>query len=482
MKKCKQMQNYIKPLIVGLCLLLTGCGTIGLAQEATFESAYENVPEEESVDIFTSAACGVVESVDLDASTVTFYLLNRNEQRTFSYDDATMVKDRHGGSLTMAQLTMGEVVDIAYNDELSKMGSAIYSMDGFSYDSISNYVLDEQNRTVQIGSDTYSMGNGIKVFSYDEQMELSQILKDDIVSFRGVGREVVSIILDRGHGYLKLENEEALVGGWLEVGQAVIQQIYDDMLVVVPEGSYTVRLTADDVEEYREITIERNKETVIDLSDIEVKKPVNGALFVDVTPSDAEVYIDDNPVDASRQMRVPLGIHKITAKAEGFDSFSEYVEVTEKTTKVKLSLEEATIVSGNASTKKAEQMTIQAPSDVEVYQDNLYIGITPVTYDKEPGTHTITLRKNGYETQSYQIMVADDDKDAIYSFPDLLPEGTTNRTVSGNNIGAEANRVSEGRNDEAMNGTVSGNDIQAASERQEDDLEEETVSGNNAEP
>ena len=46
MRKCRQMQNYIKPLIVSLCLLLTGCGTIGLAQEATFESAYENVPEE----------------------------------------------------------------------------------------------------------------------------------------------------------------------------------------------------------------------------------------------------------------------------------------------------------------------------------------------------------------------------------------------------------------------------------------------------
>ncbi|MBQ8040610.1 MAG: hypothetical protein IJ274_12245, partial [Lachnospiraceae bacterium] len=73
MRKCRQMQNYIKSLIFSLCLLLTGCGTIGLAQEATFESAYENVPEEEPVDIFTSAACGVVEAVDTENSTVTFY-------------------------------------------------------------------------------------------------------------------------------------------------------------------------------------------------------------------------------------------------------------------------------------------------------------------------------------------------------------------------------------------------------------------------
>lgn len=476
MRKCRQMQNYIKSLIVSLCLLLTGCGTIGLAQEATFESAYENVPEEEPVDIFTSAACGVVEAVDTENSTVTFYLVDRKEQRTFSYDAATLVQDRHGSALTMAQLTLGEVVDIAYNDELSKMGSVVYSMDGFSYDSISNYVLDEGKGTVQIGSDIFGMGNGIKVFSGNEQMELSQILKHDIVSFRGVGSEVVSIIVDKGHGYLKLENDEALIGGWVEVGQTVIQQISDNMLITVPEGSYTVRLTANDIEEYREITVERNKETVIDLGDIEVKKPVNGAVTIQVTPEDAEVYIDDMLVNASYQMRIPLGIHKITAKAEGYDAFSEYFEVTEETTAVKMTLKEASTVSGNASKKTAYTMTVQAPENVEIYQDNLYIGITPVTYEKSPGTHTITLRKSGYETRSYQIMVADDDKDAIYSFPDLVIEGATSQTVSGNNSisGNSANTVG--------NQTVSGNTLGEASEGQTvsgNALSDQTVSGNN---
>lgn len=476
MRKCRQMQNYIKSLIVSLCLLLTGCGTIGLAQEATFESAYENVPEEEPVDIFTSAACGVVEAVDTENSTVTFYLVDRKEQRTFSYDAATLVQDRHGSALTMAQLTLGEVVDIAYNDELSKMGSVVYSMDGFSYDSISNYVLDEGKGTVQIGSDIFGMGNGIKVFSGNEQMELSQILKHDIVSFRGVGSEVVSIIVDKGHGYLKLENDEALIGGWVEVGQTVIQQISDNMLITVPEGSYTVRLTANDIEEYREITVERNKETVIDLGDIEVKKPVNGAVTIQVTPEDAEVYIDDMLVNASYQMRIPLGIHKITAKAEGYDAFSEYFEVTEETTAVKMTLKEASTVSGNASKKTAYTMTVQAPENVEIYQDNLYIGITPVTYEKSPGTHTITLRKNGYETRSYQIVVADDDKDAIYSFPDLVIEGATSQTVSGNNSisGNSANTVG--------NQTVSGNTLGEASEGQTvsgNALSDQTVSGNN---
>ncbi len=449
MKVYKKIFNYIKPFIVVLCLFLTGCGTIGLAREASFESAYENMPEEEPVNIYTSAARGVVEAVDAQASTVTFYLVSRGEQRTFTYDAATVVQDRYGSFLTMEQLKPGELVEIAYNAELEKMGRVTFSTEGFSYDSISNYALDVEAGSIQIGKNVYQMGNNIKIFSGNEQMEINQILKEDVVSFRGMGHEIVSVIVDKGHGYLKLENEEALIGGWIEVGQTVIQQISENMLITAPEGSYVVRLTAGEIEEYRDVTIERNRETVLDLRDIEVRKPANGMVSFHIYPQEAQVFIDNKEVDASYKIRIPLGIHKITAKAEGYDSFSEYFEVTEGTNTVKMTLTQTTTtISGNESKSDEATLTIQAPDHVEVYQDNLYMGIAPVTYSKTAGEHTITLRKEGYVTKSYQITVADDDKNVIYSFPDLETEEKT-ATVSGN-------KVSAGNPKEAEN-TVSGN-------------------------
>ena len=79
--------------------------------------------------------------------------------------------------------------------------------------------------------------------------------------------------------------------------------------------------------------------------------------------------------------------------------------MTGENTRVKLTLGRAAeedTVSGN-STKEEEMpahtVTIKAPEDVEVYQDNLYMGISPVTYDKTVGTHTISLRKSGYQRQ-----------------------------------------------------------------------------------
>ena len=51
MKNSFKKENIVKSCTVFLCLLLTGCGTIGLAREAAFESAFDNAQEEEEVDM-----------------------------------------------------------------------------------------------------------------------------------------------------------------------------------------------------------------------------------------------------------------------------------------------------------------------------------------------------------------------------------------------------------------------------------------------
>ena len=124
-------------------------------------------------------------------------------------------------------------------------------------------------------------------------------------------------------------------------------------------------------------------------------------------------------------------------------------------------------VSGNGLSTKEEteaKITIQAPEGAEVYQDNLYMGIAPVTYKKTAGDHVITLRKEGYITRSHDINVPDDDKDVMYSFPDLEPESSegSSGTVSGNTVsGNTVNRSSNDSNsqDSQTSDTVSGNTV-----------------------
>ena len=404
MKENRENKQALKYLAVLLSLVLTGCGTIGLAQESTFESAYENGKEEETAaPAYTSASSGVLISINTEDRSFVIHRTAEGDDIVLNYTGATVVQDQYESPLTMEQLSAGEILDVTYDSESGRVGSIAISGAAFCYEGLSRCHIDEGKGTLETGSETLHISNQTRVFSEGREIGINEILNLDTVTVRGIGHDVSSIVIEKGHGYLSLKDADALLGGWIEVGQAVISQITQEMLLTVPEGSYQVRLTAGDVDETREVTIKRNEENVLDLGDIELKVPVNGQVSLVISPSTATVRIDDVTVNT---------------------------------------------------------VTIKAPEDVEVYQDNLYMGISPVTYDKTVGTHTISLRKSGYQTKSYQIEVTDDDRDLVYSFPDLeknINENTdASNTVSGNSVKNQTGSTVSGNTN-----TVSGNETTA---------------------
>ncbi len=458
-----EIQKIIKASLCGLCLILTGCSAASMAREATFESAYENGEQEEVVNIYTSVASAVIKSVNEQDQTIVVHLIERNENKTLSYDGATLVQDKYGSAMSMAQLRGGDVADLTYNSELSRVGSVALSEDAWSYEGVVKYNLDTGKGSVSIGDEVYSMDVEVLAFSDGRSITADQIIRQDVLTFRGKGHEVVSITVDKGHGYLDLVNDDAVLGGWIEIGQTVISQIAPDMLFTIPEGKYSVRLTSEGIDETREITIERNKETILDLKDIKIPEPTSGVVQFEIIPESAAVYVDDDKVDTTYPVRLPIGLHQVTAKASGYDTLSEYFQVDGETTTVRMNLEESQSggVSGNSITPDASKestITIEAPAGVDVYQDNMYKGIAPVTYTKTAGEHTITLRKTGYITRSYSITVPNDNQNVTYSFPNLDPENTKDilgdYTVSGNRL------IRETTNGDTISGnSVSNNSI-----------------------
>ena len=454
--KRDEYMNRIQKKSLFFCLilsfLLTGCQTVGHAHEATFESAFEN-GQEEPVDIYVSAATVVFKGVDRENQVIEVFMMDKKEDRTLFYDGATTIADQYGAPMSMEQLCAGSILNIAYNSELEKVGSIQISPEAFQYQDIQKYTLDINAGNASIGQELYQLDKNLLVFSDSEEITPDQIVNQDVLSFQGIGHEIKSISIKKGHGYLELENEELFVGGWIEVGQSVISQIAQDMLFTVPEGTYQVRLTAAGLEEFRDVTITRNEITEIDLGDIEKPIPESGNVAFDITPADAVVSIDDHIINQSYILKLPLGIHQITVSASGYDTISKFFEVDGEPLTVQMSLtKETSTVSGNdvswASDKKSSgSITVQAPSGVEVYEDNLFKGYAPVTYDKTSGTHVLTLRKAGYKTRSYTIEVSSDNEDLVYSFPDLEPENES--TVSGNTLSDDKNTKK----------TVSGNTI-----------------------
>ena len=149
----------------------------------------------------------------------------------------------------------------------------------------------------------------------------------DILTFHGIDSTVLSVTVEKGHGYLRLVNDENFVGGWLEIGQTQIVRITEDMLVTVPEGSYQVDISYNGGGGTKNVVINRTEETTLDIGDLEVAEAQYGMVLFSLNPSDAELYIDGSQVDASQPITLEYGIHQIIAKADGYKSLTQYLRV-----------------------------------------------------------------------------------------------------------------------------------------------------------
>ncbi len=447
-------------VITTLAVLITGCTSqaynIGMAKDKE-NNIVDTGFTVSTVGSYDSADTAVVMEVDQKNNCVIFMNMDTGRQYTLYYDGTTYVTDKYDGPMTISQIRAGDVVDVNFLKGKRQIANIKVSPSAWVYENIENYNLGGINKTASIGPNTYSLPDEAVVLSEGKRVEVMDVVAQDLVTIRGIDHKIYSINVERGHGYLRLRNEQALLGGWIEVGNTVIREITEDMLLVVPEGSYQVALSNGGVSSVKDIVIERDKETVLDVGDIEIVQNKTGKILFSVTPAGAAVSIDGKSTDISKAVELSYGIHQIHLEAEGYDSLTKYIQVGSEYAKISFALEEkkeeedSTVsenslqvtepkkketsdsVSDNTITPtQSNRVYIDAPKNVEVYLDSNYVGVAPVSFKKTIGSHTISLRKSGYKTKSYTIYLYNDGEDVTYSFPDLEKESNT--------VGGDANK------------------------------------------
>ena len=413
-----------------LCLALYGCGSSETEQQETKDLETGFIPARAGM--YDTA---VIKKINKQDKSITFYNLVRGKNYTLTYDGTTKLYDKYGSPVSMEQVDEGDIVEITFLKEKKTLASLQKSDDCFVYEDVTNFSINEKTKEIMVGSNVYQYEEGLFVFSDGEQIEIMDINTVDSLCIQGIDHTVYSIAIDKGHGYLRLKNDEYFWGGWIEVGQNIIRPIEEDMLLVIPEGKYDVLLTTDGVSATKKVTIKRDKETELDIGDLK-KEDLRkiGTLIFAVTPDTASVYIDGEQVDISAPVEVEYGIHQMMAKAEEYRTVIQYIKVGQESATIQVAMEKDTgeSVSSNTTTNTTTEsdatsangtkITISSPEGAEVYMDGSYIGIAPVSVKKTQGVHVITLRQKGYETRSYTINVTDLTNDETMSFSALIKE------------------------------------------------------------
>lgn len=305
----------------------------------------------------------------------------------------------------------------------------------------------------------------------------------DVLSVWGYKDRIYGIYIEKGHGYLRLQNEDYFVNGWIDIGDRVIRKVAEDMLLVVPEGTHKVTVSHKGSSATQEITFARNEEMAWDLGEVEITVVQKGTVIFTLTPLTAKVLIDGKEVDVSKPVEIEYGLHRMRITAEGYDAVAQYIRVAEPSANIAVELEKSEEETQEASSEKKDttekdasekdtdqeddvddeegttskkyqsklsdtededteeksskkqeedskdtvvsskskyKVYIDAPDGVEAYVDGNYIGITPISFNKVPGSYVVTLRKTGYQSRSYTLQIDEEQKDVNYSFTDLV--------------------------------------------------------------
>ena len=471
-------------------LVLTGCtseaSNIGRAKDRNGEvDVVDTGFTLTTVGSFDSADTAVVLSTDPDNKAVSLINMDTGKQYTLYYDGTTYVKDKYDGPMSISQIKAGDVVDVTFLKGKKKLASIKRSPDAWVLDDVYNYDLAGANKTASIGSQIYSLPDSAVVLSEGRRVEAGEVVSQDVVTISGIDHKIYSVSVDKGHGYLRLKNDQPLLGGWIEVGNSVIRQIKEDMLLTVPEGSYQVVLSNNNVGCVKEITVERDKEVVLDVSDLEVAEDAVGKILFTVEPETAKVSVDGKPVDISKAVELKYGIHQIQVEASGYDTLTRHIQVGSEYATITFKLEESRkndsensvssntttpdqipwqdtletsrenkpSVSDNTTSSLSEnalgtssdyKVYVDSPKGVEVYLDGNYVGLSPVRFTKTVGRHEITLKKSGYKTKTYTIYLENTKKDETYSFSALEKENAGNSNSGNNNGDNDDNNNSSG--------------------------------------
>ncbi len=482
--------------------LFTGCAQ-GAGSFTAFLTGQPDAPDvqddaEEPVNvmkqkgIYDSEDAAVVVKKDAEAGTVQFQNIMSSRRYTLNYDGATVIYDKNDQPLSMEQLKEGSVVTVRFYKPNKSLAYVKENPDCISYNNVRSYDMDLRSGTITVGNAVYNISSHVVVVSDGRETDMMEVNQMDEISVWGYKNMIYGIHVEKGHGYLRLQNEDYFVNGWIDVGDRVIKKVAEDMLLVVPEGTHTVTVSHKGSSATQQITFARNEEMAWDLGDVEITVVQKGTVIFTLTPATAKVSIDGRAVDVSKPVEIEYGLHQMRITADGYDTVAQYIRVAEPSANISVEMEksaeeESAPDEDKSSDKKDEKdkadededdgkdeettakkyqskysdddeeedeeekkssekessdddeedeeeekkssvvsstdkykVYIDAPDGVEAYLDGSYVGITPVSFNKVPGSYVVTLRKSGYQPRSYTLQIDDEKKDVNYSFTDLV--------------------------------------------------------------
>ena len=447
-------------------------------------------------DSFDTAA---IRDIDTVKKQIRFRNHKTGKTYTLSYDNTSMIYDVRGTALSAALLEVGQIVDVKFLKSSKHITSLNVSSEAWTIEDTREHELVRGNGTAKVKGELYKIDPKTLVMADGNIALAEDVLSTDKVTVSGIGKDIYSVVVTSGHGYVSLSSDtvedHSLVGSWIELDNEVIYKISPNMLLSAPEGDYTLQILGNGASYTSEVNVSRNQETVVDTSNVNITKPKEGLVTFEIIPDTAEVFVDGEKVLTGVPQSIKYGYHNLKIIADGYKTQDKYLKIGTAKSVISIEMEKdkddsadsssgdtssdsdssnsassnsskdtshdsssvtsasaattAATVSSNSSEEKPGNKVINGyyiyfdkPYAAELYFDGAYIGMIPTHVPKISGTHEVILKMEGYETKSYRISIDKDEVDLNYTFPDLVKHKSDDEESSSGSSSSAASSAS----------------------------------------
>ena len=449
-------------------------------------------------DSFDTAA---IRDIDTVKKQIRFRNHKTGKTYTLSYDNTSMIYDVRGTALSAALLEVGQIVDVKFLKSSKHITSLNVSSEAWTVEDTREHELVRGDGTAKVKGELYKIDPKTLVMADGNIALAEDVLSTDKVTVSGIGKDIYSVVVTSGHGYVSLSSDtvedHSLVGSWIELDNEVIYKISPNMLLSAPEGDYTLQILGNGASYTSEVNVSRNQETVVDTSNVNITKPKEGLVTFEIIPDTAEVFVDGEKVLTGVPQSIKYGYHNLKIIADGYKTQNKYLKIGTPNSVISLEMEKdddsssdssseassfdatstnsaslkssvdnsltsssvtsasaattAATISDNSSDENSGNKVINGyyiyfdkPYAAELYFDGAYIGMIPTHVPKISGTHEVILKMDGYETKSYRISIDKDEVDLNYTFPDLVKiESDDEESSSGSSSSAASSASSD---------------------------------------
>ena len=324
-------EKKIKTLItVGSVIFVIIVGTFILysnrdksATEKTIKNKNEKL--ESTFDKYT----GIIIELDINNNELKVRDFKNTEELELKYTQGCEIKNIYGKDIYFNKLKIGDIVVVGYDKDFSDLRYIALDESILQYKELKKYTLDENLRYIKLEEKKYRLTEETFIYAKTNKNKLSinDLDENDILSLNIQGKDIISIVVEKGHGYIELANYDAFLGYSITVNDDVSYEIKENLRIPVPEGKNEFTIKNDRLTGSVSVYNFANVDKIIDIKQNTFEEKKEGKVKFYIEPKNARLYINGKSYYYDDDIVLDYGKYRFNVESSGYDSYAGIMDI-----------------------------------------------------------------------------------------------------------------------------------------------------------